>query len=76
MPAVILSRAFVAPNANYMSTVHAPYHGRLGVRDGTMREARLMGLFLAKDVGQTLRPVLIKITECLAALASGLRSVA
>lgn len=37
VPPVILSRAFVTPNANYMSTVHAPYHGRPSVRDGTMR---------------------------------------
>lgn len=29
VPPVILSRAFVAPNANYMSTVHALYHEKL-----------------------------------------------
>lgn len=43
VPPVILSRAFVTPNANYMSTVHAPYHGRPGVTDGTIRVARANG---------------------------------
>lgn len=38
------AQAFVAPNANYMSTVHAPYHERLTIGDGTMRENFLIGL--------------------------------
>lgn len=43
VPPVILSRAFVTPNANYMSTVYAPYHGRTSVTDGTMRVTRANG---------------------------------
>lgn len=31
------------PNANYMSTVYAPYHGRTSVTDGTMRMTRANG---------------------------------
>lgn len=43
------AQAFVAPNANYMSTVHAPYHERLTVGDGTMRENLLIGLIQSED---------------------------
>lgn len=32
------SSALVAPNANYMSTVHVLYHEKLTVKDETMRE--------------------------------------
>lgn len=65
VPPVILSRAFVTPNANYMSTVHAPYHGRPSVRDGTMRVARANGPLPHQRRCTNFSDVLIKITRCL-----------
>lgn len=49
VPPVILSRAFVAPNANYMSTVHAPYHERLAVGDGTIEGGFTNGSVIRKE---------------------------